>query len=239
MATRTRRIPQQPVETITPDVVEQTEELSVEVPIVEQTEELPIIEQQDVAELPIAIEEFIIDQVETIPVEPESEPEQMQLTGEMYRHIQVNIVKITTDAIIPKQMFNEGCFDIQANFTNVPRVLVVKNDVSRDNRQVTTIDLKNRFRGITLESNECVLIPTNLLFILPINCKMHIYGKNNLSFNNGIKLVNGVDIIHSSYVDPLFIALKNESSMRKVIKQGDVIAQGEIMPYFIADFNLI
>lgn len=152
---------------------------------------------------------------------------------------EVQVIKLTTDVIVPKLVSNASCFNLCANLTDITTVLIITKDNIRINKSVTILDNNRQFRGIVLEGHERALIPTNLKFNIPENYMMRIYAKPNLSFNLGLTLCSGVDIIESSYKDALYISLYNSSNIRCTIKSGDKIAQAEIVPCSMTNFKLI
>ncbi len=243
MATRARRVNMQQTAEVIDDTTDVLEEEQIEV----QDFPVELTEFGDNEQLPENIDDvkgLTLDVLQNALLTPDIEEpvlpiEEPVKEESIIRKVDVNVVKVSYDAVVPRYRVNEGCFDIYANFTGFNQVTVIKNDNKKDSRIISILDIKNKFRGIVLEANERVLIPTNLIFIMPINCNMHIYSKQNLAFNFGLTLTNGVDIIPASNVSPLFISLNNESSVRRVIKHGDIIAQGEIIPYFIADFTVV
>lgn len=238
-----RRSTQPTQELVEGEPITEDQSIPIEEPTVEDQslveDQLIPIEEPTVEDKLIPVEEIIIESSE-VPIEMEKSmivesnpaPEKS-----IYNSIDVNIA-VLADAKVPVQKFQEGCFDIQANFTNIDSILVIKNDNSKENRRVTQLNTKNQ-HGIVLDAYERALIPTNLIFILPINCVMKLYSKAGVSLNSGLKLASGVDIIHPTYIDSLYVSVYNNSKIRKAIKTFDIIAQGEIVPYFVPKFNVV
>lgn len=253
MATRARRINTSQTDgDISMDENVTTENLESEETVVTEhlESEKTVNEQQDISpveispipfEMPEVIEETIpiIQTTEEIAKNVVSEIVPNVESNEFFVNIETHVTKLVADAIIPKQNVNSSCFDLSANFTDVPVVLIVTRDNVRINRPVSVLDNNRQFRGIVLEGHERALIPTNLKFNFPENCVLKIYGRPGLSFNSGLTLSSGVDIINSSYKDALYISIHNTSNIRYTIKSGDKIAQAEIAPFFITNFKLI
>jgi dUTP pyrophosphatase len=83
--------------------------------------------------------------------------------------------------------------------------------------------------GITIRPGDRVMIPTGLIFDIPVGYKIDVYSRSGLSLKKGLVLVNGVGKIDSDYVDPMFILIHNISEMPIVIHHGDRIAQAEML----------
>lgn len=207
------------IETIPFESLDVVEELIPEIPIVQVILEEPM--------------ENNMPEVQNMPLTPEVESEGFLV------NIETHVFKLSPDAIVPKQANKESYFDLSANFTGISSVLIITKDNIRINKPVLVLDNNRQFRGIVLEGHDRALIPTNLKFNIPENCKMNIYSKPGLSFNSGLTLCSGVDIIGSSYKDQIYISVHNTSNIRCTIKSGDKIAQAEIVPFFIADIKLI
>ncbi len=240
MTTRTRRV----------NTNQTIDDILIEVPETIENLNESLQSEPEVIEEELIVQEALIDTItEELVIQPETiltpvikksriKENKVQPIVKLPIAAVIDVILLAKDVIEPTYNFNEGCFDIAANFTNVRGVSIIKVDDTKNIKAVSVLNIKNRTRGIILEANERALIPTNMKFVLPLGYKMHLYSKSNLSFNNGVKLTAGVDTIHSSYTGPLFIAIKNDSNMRRVIMQGDVIAQAEIVPNYIAKLNV-
>ena len=236
MATRTRRInTQQTTEDgiIIDEQLESVEQDSLEV----------ILDKEDVQEIPMVLAPVekpignltldILQDALLAPDEPIKEIDVQPVIIDTYVEL------MSPDATLPKLVKNGNYFDLMANFTNIPAVLIITKDNVRINKPVIITENNRQFRGVVLEGHERALIPTNLKFTMPENCKMNIYSKPGLSFNFGLTLCSGVDIINSSYRDALFISIHNTSNIRYTIRTGDKIAQAEIVPFFPVTLKLV
>ncbi len=219
-----------PIETPT-EVVTSLEELEIMEEII--PEEIVAVKEEIIPEEIVEVKEEIIPEepkvTETIPSIEEEPPIFSNV-------IDINLARLTSDVKAPSQNSN-AYFDIAANFSASSHVMVIKKDGSRESRPV--VNLSANYRGIILNSHEKALIPTGLVMGLPVNCKILIYPKSGISFNQGLRLCSGVDIIGSDYKDPLFISIINDSETRQPIKTADKIAQAEVVPCFVPNFNVM
>jgi dUTPase len=228
MAVRSRRITNVQTEEIQTDEIE---EIITEIQA-EQTIEpaIPVIEMSQEV-----LQETFNEEIVSLLVPEVNDEVAPVIANEPFSNIiPIRVIKLTPDATIIKQ--KKATFDICANFSRIDNIVVVKKDGKRTQIKVST--LSNNTRCVIMDSGDRALIPTNLIFQIPENCKMTLYSKKNLSFNNGLTLSSGVDIIDSNYTDPLFVLMCNNSNTRSTIKAGDKIVEGEIAPYFIANFQI-
>jgi dUTP pyrophosphatase len=73
------------------------------------------------------------------------------------------------------------------------------------------------------------LIPTNLIMDIPEGYSVRIHPRSVLALKNGISLINCEGIRDSDYINPTYITLYNSSDGSFEIKDGDRIAQGELV----------
>lgn len=224
--TQTEEVQNTETEEVIAEVQEQIPEQTVD-PIDETIEQpMPVVE---------VLQEIANEEIVTIFVPEVNEEVIPVMENEPFSNIiPIRVIKLTSDATIIKQ--NKATFDICANFTGIDNIAVVKKDGKRSQIKVSV--LSNNVRCAIIDSGDRVLIPTNLIFQIPENCKMTLYSKKNLSFNLGLTLSSGVDIIDGNYTEPLFILLCNNGGARSTIRSGDRIVEGEISPYFIANFQI-
>ncbi len=77
-----------------------------------------------------------------------------------------------------------------------------------------------------LEPGQIKLIPTGLMFEIPLGYEMEIRPRSGLAAKNGISIVNTPGTIDSDYRGEVKIILINHSKENFVIKRGERIAQG-------------
>lgn len=73
------------------------------------------------------------------------------------------------------------------------------------------------------------LIPTGLIFDIPLGHSLRLHPRSGLAFKNGLMLANCEGVIDEDYVDEVFVAVYNSSTQPFVIKHGDRIAQCELV----------
>lgn len=87
-----------------------------------------------------------------------------------------------------------------------------------------------------------VLIPTGLVFDVPLGSVVKVYADETASFKKGIVLVNGIDLIKHGNNDETFVMIYNISDAVTTIEDGESIAQAmleKIIPYDITEIMQI
>jgi dUTP pyrophosphatase len=82
---------------------------------------------------------------------------------------------------------------------------------------------------IEIPSEWRVLIPTGLIFDIPISCSIRLYARSGLSTKQGLNLINSVGIIDADYIEEVFIPIYNNSLKKIRIYNGDRITQAEMV----------
>lgn len=131
----------------------------------------------------------------------------------------MKVYKTRENATIP-QYATQGsaCFDIRACITVGERV----KSYTPFNKEVDILVKKN---GLAITPGTRVLIPTGLIFDIPINHVMEMFIRSSVATKMGLTLVNSVGIIDSDYVDETHIIVHNVSDTVAHVHDGDRLAQ--------------
>jgi dUTP pyrophosphatase len=116
-----------------------------------------------------------------------------------------------------------ACFDFKAS-------LVPGSEVSYYNsfnvKEVVHVSPNKSF----MATPKCrYLVPTNLIMDIPEGYSVRIHPRSGLALKNGITLINCEGVIDSDYINPTYITLYNSSDSSFEVKDGDRIAQGELV----------
>lgn len=76
---------------------------------------------------------------------------------------------------------------------------------------------------------ERIMIPTGLILDIPKGYSVRLHSRSGLSLKSGLVLANGEAVIDSDFVDELQVLIYNRSSVGCWIKNGDRIAQAELV----------
>lgn len=78
-------------------------------------------------------------------------------------------------------------------------------------------------------AGERVMVPTGLIFDIPENYSIRIHPRSGLSLKQGLVLANAEGVIDADYTDEVFVIIMNTSDGGWFIKNGDRIAQAELV----------
>lgn len=131
----------------------------------------------------------------------------------------MKVYKTRENATIP-QYATQGsaCFDIRACIAVGERV----KSYTPFNKEVDILVKKN---GLAITPGTRVLIPTGLIFDIPINHVMEMFIRSSVATKMGLTLVNSIGIIDSDYVDETHIIVHNVSDTVAHVHDGDRLAQ--------------
>ena len=142
--------------------------------------------------------------------------------------MELYIYKITHDAPDAFYGSNEAaCFDLSAY---IPYQMTIKA-YTTNNGLVDIVSAQDATgkNFIDLPAEWRALIPTGLIFNIPMNHSVRVYPRSGLSSKKGLNLINCVGIIDSDYTDEVFIPVYNNSQERLRIYSHDRIAQAEMV----------
>ena len=139
--------------------------------------------------------------------------------------------KMNTDVNSPK-FATEGsaCFDICAYIKPNMEISVYDMSNNKIERKPEWYDdgcnPKLIFR---VSPADRVLIPTGLIFDIPEDHSVRLHPRSSISLKQGLTMPNGEGIIDSDYYHETFIMLYNASADEVIIKNGERIAQAELI----------
>jgi dUTP pyrophosphatase len=144
------------------------------------------------------------------------------------------VYKLWEDAWLPEYGSQwAACFDLKASLRAFDEVTVYGNVSKKGKRTV------DEYGALTLYSDERILVPTGLVFDLDANKSLRIHPRSGLALKNGIVVANCEGIVDSDYVNQTFVMLHNISHEPFHIRDGDRIAQGEVVPMEQVTFEVV
>lgn len=136
----------------------------------------------------------------------------------------LKVFKTHPDVFIPIFSTKQAaCFDISACFSG-------KQSYSGFSK--TNAPFERNFvdySGVVVMPGERVMCPTGLIFDIPEGYSIRIHPRSGLSHKSGIVLSNQEAVIDSDYFHETFILLTNISEAKFTVRNGDRIAQGELV----------
>lgn len=82
---------------------------------------------------------------------------------------------------------------------------------------------------LVIMPGERVMVPTGMIFDIPKGFSIRIHPRSGLSYKNGLILANLEAVIDSDYTQETFVLLTNVSENHQIIRNGDRIAQAELV----------
>ena len=90
--------------------------------------------------------------------------------------------------------------------------------------------------SVVIEPNSCVKIGTGLSIAVPDGYFGAIFARSGLAAKQGLRPANCVGVADSDYRGEYIVALYNDSNEKRVVNNGERIAQLVIMPFLEAEF---
>jgi dUTP pyrophosphatase len=95
------------------------------------------------------------------------------------------------------------------------------------------------WQDLGLVPGERLMVRTGLRFEVPAGHVMLIYSRSGLGAKHGIRLGNSVGVIDSDYRGEVMLPMIHDGEEGFLIKHGDRLAQGMVIPYPMAHLCLV
>lgn len=137
----------------------------------------------------------------------------------------LKIYKVSPEIELPKfETKQAACFDISYQPYGKFHV-----EVYSDTNKINFRQLSFDNGTIAISPNERALVPTGLIFDIPVGYSVRVHPRSGISVKNGVTLINGEGVIDSDYVEELFVLLHNTSSTNFLLTPGTRVAQAELV----------
>ena len=151
----------------------------------------------------------------------------------------LKIYKLYPEVKTPKKATAQAaCFDLHA-YLGQP--LYEVKGYCANNREcsarITESKEENRF--ITIDPGQRLLVPTGIIFDIPVGYSVRIHARSGLSLKQGLVMANAQGIIDSDYIEESKIMLHNISNEKLYVYHGDRIAQAIPERISIDDFQFV
>ncbi len=151
--------------------------------------------------------------------------------------MQVGIKKIRETAILPEYgTERSACADLRACFGDISDVKML---TSHNEIPVPPKFEQTESKGIWVEPQARVLVPTGLIFDIPEGYSLRVHPRSGLSFKLGLTVVCGEGVIDEDYQNELFVPIINHSDRYVEIQDGARIAQIELVKDERCSFGFI
>ena len=91
----------------------------------------------------------------------------------------------------------------------------------------------------TIIPGETQKVNTGVAMEIPTGYFGGLFARSGLATKQGLRPANCVGVIDSDYRGEVIVAMHNDSAEPRTIRKGDRIAQLVIMPYIMAEFDVV
>ncbi|MDD5150428.1 MAG: hypothetical protein PHC28_08075 [Flavobacterium sp.] len=145
--------------------------------------------------------------------------------------LEVGIFQVSNTAQIPTFATDgSACFDLRSDFTNYDAIKCY-NSFNEVVMKSITVHPDSNFdiKSFRLNPKERALIPTNLIFDIPIGYSLKIFPRSGIALKEGLNLINCTGVIDHDYIEPVFITLFNNTDVSIYISDQERLCQGEFV----------
>lgn len=151
--------------------------------------------------------------------------------------MQVGIKRIRETAILPEYgTERSACADLRACFDDPESVKML---TAHNETPVTPGLVESNRKVIWVEPEGRALVPTGLIFDIPEGYSLRVHPRSGLSFKLGLTVVCGEGVIDEDYQNELFVPVINHSDLYVAIRDGDRIAQIELVKDERCSFSFV
>ena len=119
-----------------------------------------------------------------------------------------------------------ACFDLHSF---MPEDSLVRVYINHQDEDIEIRERKVVQGRVQINSTERMLVPTGLIFDIPMGYSVRLYPRSSLALKQGLTLANNVGIIDSDYVQPVYMMVYNISGYQQFVKNGERICQAELV----------
>lgn len=125
---------------------------------------------------------------------------------------------------------NSACFDLHAYIK--PGMQITYYTTQNVKKTFVVGESHERTDIVTLKPGERALIPTGLIFDIPLGYSLRLYSRSGHALKKGLALANGIGIVDQDYVEPVFAIIQNNSQQIQNVVDGERICQGDLQMAF-------
>lgn len=108
---------------------------------------------------------------------------------------------------------------------------------TRGSKYAAGADLYSAENDLYIEDRQTVMIGTGIAMEIPEGYVGLVYARSGLACKEGLAPANKVGVIDSDYRGEIKVALYNQSGQKKLVKNGERIAQIVIAPFLTPEFT--
>ncbi len=138
---------------------------------------------------------------------------------------------------IPVKIINKSGFELPKYESAGAAGFDIRAKFPTDTDEIFELShLGAEYSQVILKPGEQYNFDTGLYIEVPEGYELDVRGRSGLAFKHGIGIVHGVGTIDSDYRGEIRVCLINHSNEDFIVKHGDRIAQGLLIPVLQAEF---
>lgn len=119
-----------------------------------------------------------------------------------------------------------ACFDLHAYIKEGMEITVY---TSKNIKKTFTVGKSHeRTDMVNLQPGERALIPTGLIFDIPLGYSLRLYTRSGHALKKGLSLANGIGIVDCDYVEPVYAILQNNTEVVQNVIDNERICQADL-----------
>jgi dUTP pyrophosphatase len=122
-----------------------------------------------------------------------------------------------------------ACFDIHAYLTDKVNSVRLYDAHGDALSETPTPILTDGRRGIIVRPGFRVVVPSGLIFKIPVGYSVRLFSRSSVGIRQGLPLAHGVGVVDSDYFGECLLPLHNVTNETVTIGHGDRIVQGELV----------
>ena len=119
-----------------------------------------------------------------------------------------------------------ACFDLHAYIKEGMEITIYNNK----NVKKTFVVGKSHERTdlVNIGPGERALIPTGLIFNIPMGYSLRLYSRSGHALKKGLSLANGVGVVDCDYVEPVYAIVQNTSEAIQNVVDNERVCQADL-----------
>jgi dUTP pyrophosphatase len=119
-----------------------------------------------------------------------------------------------------------ACFDLHAYIKPGSEITIY--DTKNQKRKFVVGTDHDRTDMINIGPGERALVPTGMIFDIPMGYSLRLYSRSGHALKKGLSLANGIGVVDCDYVDPVYAIIQNNSEMVQNVVDGERICQADL-----------
>jgi dUTP pyrophosphatase len=121
---------------------------------------------------------------------------------------------------------SSACFDLHAYIKPGMEITVY---TEKNVKKTFTVGKDHeRTDLINLNPGDRALIPTGIIFDIPIGYSLRLYSRSGHALKKGLSLANGIGVVDCDYVEPVYAIIQNTSNVIQNVIDNERVCQADL-----------